>query len=205
MERIYGSLRKSQRSFNQAQSTYDGLVEKERNVSSELENIPQGHPSRRAKSDELLQLRAQKEHSQTTMDAHSKKLDSLNRQLIEAGLKTPPESSDSEDDAFPSDASSEAEMQTEETEGAQDEEDEEEAEGETSPPMDDGGAKVTAASESTGINREGVEEEDDGDVTKVENCLLDTPPPSNPELMAPDSMDPTNLECQTLPVEDRQA
>ena len=97
----------------------------------------------------------------------------------------PPESSDSEDDASPSDASSEAEMQTEETEGAQEDEDEEVAEGETSTLMDDGGAKVTAASESTGINRVGVEEEDDGDVTEAENHLLDTPSPSNPRIDGP--------------------
>ena len=139
------------------------------------------------------------------MDVHSKRLDSLNRQLIEASLKTPPESSDDEDDTFPSDASYEAKMQTEEAEGAQEDEDEEEAEGETSPPMDDGGAEVTAASESTGINREGVKEEDDGDVTEADNCLLDTPSPSDPKLMAPDSTDPTNPESQTLPAEDQQA
>ena len=146
------------------------------------------------------------EHNQTTMDIHSKKLDFLNRQLIEAGLKTPPESSDSEDDASPSDVSSEAKMQTEENEGAQDEdEDEEVVEGETSTPMDDGGAEATAASKSTGIDVVGVEEEDDGDVTKVENPLLDTPPPPNPESIAPDSMDSTRLESQTLPVEDRLA
>ena len=89
--------------------------------------------------------------------------------------------------------------------GAQEDEDEEEAEGKTFPPTDNGGAEVTAASKSTGINREGVEEEDDGDVTEAENHLLDTPSPLNPELMAPDSTDPTNLESQTLPVEDQQA
>ena len=56
------------------------------------------------------------------MDVHSKRMDSLNNQLVEAGLKMPPESSDSEDDASSSDTSSEAEMQTEEMEEVLDEE-----------------------------------------------------------------------------------
>ena len=58
VEWIYGSLWKSQRNFDRAQSTYDGLVKKEWYVEIELGNIPQGHPSRGAKSDELLQLYA---------------------------------------------------------------------------------------------------------------------------------------------------
>ena len=97
VERIYGSLQKTQRSLDRAQSTLDGLVEKERYAEVELGNIPEGHPSRGAKSDELLRICTQMERSQATLEAHSQKLDSLNRQLIEAGLKTPPESSDSED------------------------------------------------------------------------------------------------------------
>ena len=203
VEQIYGSLRKTQRSLDQAQSLLDGLIEKERNVKTELGNIPEGHPSRGAKSDELLQIRTQMERNRTTLEAHSKKLDSLDRQLIEASLKMPPESSDSEDDVSSSDTSSEADMQTEEVKG--DQEGKEEAEGDTSMPMDDGGAEAAAAAEEERDNREGTEEEDDGDVTEAENCLLDTPPPPNSESTAPDSMDPTGLESQVLLVQDRQA
>ena len=203
VEQIYGSLRKTQRSLDWAQSILDRLREKERNVETELGNIPEGHRSRGAKSDELLQICTQMERNRATLEAHSKKLDSLDRQLIEASLKMPPESSDSEDDASSSDTSSEAEMQTEEVEGAQ--EDEVEAEGDDSIPMDDGGAEAAAAAEEEGTNRVEVEEEDDGDVTEAENRLLDTPPPPNPESMAQDSTDPTCPESQTLPVQDRQA
>ena len=94
-------------------------------------------------------------------------------------------------------------MQTEEVEGAQEEE--EGVEGDTSTPIDDRGAEVTAANDGAEIDRVEVEEEDDGDVTEAENCLLDTPPPPNPESMAPDSTDPTGPESQALPVQDRQA
>ena len=202
VERIYGSLQKTQRSLNQAQSILDGLKEKERNVETELGNIPEGHPSRGTKSDELLQIRTQMERNRATLEAHSKKLDSLDMQLIEAGLKMPPESSDSEDDASSSDASSEADMQTEEVEG--DQEDEGEVEGEASIPMDDGGAEAAAAAEEERTNEEGVEEEDEGDVTKAENRLLDAPPPPNSESLVPDSTDPTCPESQVLSVQDRQ-
>ena len=105
------------------------------------------------------------------MEAHSKKLDSLDMQLIEAGLKTPPESSDSEDGACSSDTSSEAEMQTEEAQ-----EGKEEVEGDASIPMDDGGAEAATVVEEEETNKVEAEEENNGDVTKVENCLLDTPP-----------------------------
>ena len=203
VERIYGSLRKTQRSLDQAQSILDRLREKERNVETELGNIPEGHPSRGAKSDELLQICTQIEHNRTTLEAHSKKLDSLDRQLMEASLKMPPESSDGEDDASSSDTSSEAEMQTEEVEG--DQEDEEGAEGDASIPMDDGGAEVAAVAEEEEIHKAEAEKEDDGDVTEAENRLLDTPPPPNSESMAQGSSDPTGLESQALPVQDRQA
>ena len=52
------------------------------------------------------------ERTRATLEVHSEKLDSLNNQLIEAGLKTPSESSDGEDDASSSKASFEAEMET---------------------------------------------------------------------------------------------
>ena len=89
VERIYASLRKTQRSLDRAQSTLDGLIEKERYTEVELGNIPEGHPSRGAKSDELLQIRSQMECNRNTLDIHSKKLDSLNDQLVQAGMKTP--------------------------------------------------------------------------------------------------------------------
>ena len=63
VERIYGLLRKTQRSLDRAQSILDRLREKERNVEMELGNIPEGHPSRGAKSDELLQIRNQMERN----------------------------------------------------------------------------------------------------------------------------------------------
>ena len=203
VEWIYGLLRKTQRSLDQAQSLLDRLMEKERNVKTELGNIPEGHPSRGAKSNELLQIRTQMERNRTTLEAHSKKLDSFDRQLIEAGLKMPPESSGSEDNASSSDTSSEADMQTEEVEG--DQEDKEEAEGDASIPMDDGGAEATAAAEEERTNKEGVEKEDGGDVTEAENHLLDTPPPLNSESVVPDSTDPACPVSQVLPVQDRQA
>ena len=202
VERIYGSLRKTQRSLNQAQSLLDRLKEKEQYVKIELGNIPEGHPSRGAKSDELLQIRNQMERNRATLEVHSEKLDSLDRQLIEAGLKMPPESSDSENGASSSNTSSEADMQIEEVEG--DQEDEGEVEGEASIPMDDGGAEAAAAAEEERTNEEGPEEEDEGDVTKAENRLLDTPPPPNSESVVPDSTDPTCPESQVLPVQDRQ-
>ena len=200
VERIYGLLRKTQRSLNRAQSLLDGLKEKERNVEVELGNIPEGHPSRGAKSDELLQIRNQMERTRATLEVHSEKLDSLDNQLIEAGLKTPPESSDDEDDASSSEASLEAEMETGEAQ-----EEEEEAEDDASVPMDDGGAEAAAAAEGEETNKAGAEEEDDGDVTEAENRLLDTPPPPNSESMDPDSTDPAGQESQVPPAQDRQA
>ena len=89
VERIYGSLHKTERSLDRAQCTLNGLIEKERYAEMELGNIPEGHPSRGAKSDELLQICSQMERNRTTLDTHAKKLDSLNDQLIVAGLKTP--------------------------------------------------------------------------------------------------------------------
>ena len=200
VERIYGLLQKTQRSLNRAQSLLDGLKEKEWNVEVELGNIPEGHPSRRAKSDELLQIHNQMERTRATLEVHSEKLDSLNNQLIEAGLKTPPESSDGEDDTSSSEASLEAEMETREAQ-----EEEEEAEDDASILMDDGGAEAAAAAEGEETNRVGAEEEDDGDVTEAENHLLDTPPPPNPESMDPDSTDPTGQESQVPPAQDQQA
>ena len=51
-----------------------------------------------------------------------------------------------------------------------------------------------------------VEAEDDGDVTEVENRLLDNPPPPpNPESMDPDSTDPAGQESHVPPAQDRQA
>ena len=197
VERIYGLLRKTQRSLNQAQSLLDGLKEKERYVQIELGNIPEGHPSRGDKSNELLQIRNQMERTHATLEVHSEKLDSLDNQLIEAGLKTPPESSDSGDDASSSEASLEAEMETGEAQ-----EEEEEAEDDASVPMDDGGAEVAAAAEGEETNKVGVEEEDDGDVTEAENCLLDTPPPPNSESTDPDSTDPAGQESQVPPTQD---
>ena len=200
VERIYGLLRKTQRSLNRAQSLLDGLKEKERNVEVELANIPEGHPSRGAKADELLQIRNQMERTRATLEVHSEKLDSLDNQLIEAGLKTPPESSDNEDDASSSEASLEAEMETGEAQ-----EEGEEAEDDASVPMDDEGAEAVAAAGGEETNRARVEEVDDGDVTEAENRLLDSPPPPNSESMDPDSTDPTGQESQVLPAQDRQA
>ena len=199
VERIYGLLRKTQRSLNRAQSLLDGLKEKERYVKIELGNIPEGHPSRGAKSDELLQIRNQMERTHATLEVHSEKLDSLDNQLIEAGLKMPPESSDSEDDASSSEASLEAEMETGEAR-----EEEEEAEDDTSVLMDDGGAEAAAAAEGEETNKVGAEEEDDGDVTEAENRLLDTPPPPNSESMDPDSTVPAGQESQVPPAQDQQ-
>ena len=200
VEQIYGLLWKTQRSLNQPQSLLDRLKEKERYVEIELGNIPEGHPSRGAKSDELLQIRNQMEHTRATLEVHSKKLDSLDNQFIEAGLKTPPESSDSEANASSSEASLEAEMETGEAQ-----EEEEEAEDDASIPMDDGGAEAAVAAEGEGTNKVGAEEEDDGDVTEAENCLLDTPPPLNSESMDPDSTDPAGQESQVPLVQDRQS
>ena len=197
VERIYGLLQKTQRSLNRAQSLLDGLKEKERYVEIELGNIPEGHPSRGAKSDELLQIRNQMERTRATLEVHSEKLDSLDNQLIEAGLKMPPESSDSEANASSSEASLEAEMETGEAQ-----EEEEEAENDASVPMDDGGAEAAVAAEGEETNKVGAEEEDDGDVTEAENCLLDSPPPPNSESMDPDSTDPAGQESQVPPAQD---
>ena len=200
VEHIYGLLWKTQRSLNWAQSLLDGLKEKERNVKVKLANIPEGHSSRGAKVDELLQIRNQMERTCATLEVHSKKLDSLDNQLIEASLKTPPESSDDEDDASSSEASLEAEMEKGEAQ-----EEGEEAEDDASVTMDDGGAEAAAAAEEEETNRARVEEEDDGDITEAENCLLDTPPPPNPESMDPDSTGLAGQESQVLPAQDRQA
>ena len=140
------------------------------------------------------------EHTRATLEVHSKKLDSLDNQLIEAGLKTPPESSDSEDDASSSEASLEAEMETGEAQ-----EEEEEAEDDASIPMDDGGAEAAVAAEVEETNKVEAEEEDEGDITEAENRLLDTPPPPNPESMDPDSTGPTGQESQVPPAQDQQA
>ena len=94
-------------------------------------------------------------------------------------------------------------MQTEEVEEAQ--EDEEEAEGDASIPMDDGRAEAAAAAEEEGTNKVGAEGEDDGDVTEVENRLLDTLPPPNSESVVPDPTELVGPESQVLPVQDRQA
>ena len=203
VERVYGSLRKTQRSLERAQSTLDGLVEKERIVEVELGNIPEGQPSKGAKSDELLQIRSQMERNRTILDTHSEKINSLNRQLIAAGLKTPPESSDDEGsakEASSSDTSSEAEIPTEEVNEVQ--EAGEEAVDDI--PMEDEEAEASVV-EADGVRVE--EQEDDGDVTEVENCLLDTPPTSQTEPMDPDStgLQPTGLGSQTVPDADRQA
>ena len=200
VERAYGSLRKAQRSYDRAQCTLNGLIEKERYAEMELGNIPEGHPSRGAKSDELLQIRSQMERNRTTLDAHIKKLDSINDQLIGAGLKTPPDTSDDEEGtegASSADNPSEAEMSAEEVEGAQGDE---EAEGGNPTLMED--EEVEASAEQTGV-----EGEDDGDVTEAENRLLDDTPSPAPK---PDSTDPNSTELrgpesQTASVEDRQA
>ena len=137
------------------------------------------------------------ERTRATLEVHSRKLDSLDNQLIEAGLKTPPESSDGEDDASSSKASLEAEMETGEAQ-----EEAEEAEDDASIPMDDGGAEAAVAAEGEETNKVGAEEEDDGDVTEAENRLLDTPPPLNPESMDPDSTGPAGQESQVPPAQD---
>ena len=202
VERVYGSLRKTQRSLGRARCTLDGLIKKEQNIELELGNIPEGHPCKGAKSDELLQIRSQMERNRTTLDTHSKKLDSINRQLIEAGLKTTPESSDDEGDAeeaSPSDTSSEAGTPTEEV--GEVPEVEEEAEGEIPTPMEDEEVEALV------VGADGVEgeEEDDGTITEAENLLLNTSPTSVPEPMDPDSIQPTSLESQSVQVGDRQA
>ena len=200
VERIYGLLRKTQRSLNRAQSLLDGLKEKEQNVEVELANIPEGHPSRGAKADELLQICTQMERTRATLEVHSEKLDSLNNLLIEAGQKMPPESSDEEDDASSSEASLEAEMETGEAQ-----EEGEEAEDNASVPMDDEGAEVVASAGGEETNRAREEEVDDGDVTEAENRLLDSPPPPNSESRDPDSTDPIGQGSQVLPAQDQQA
>ena len=199
VERIHGSLRKTQRSLERAECTLNGLIEKERYVEMELGNIPEGHPSRRAKSDELLQICFQMERNRTTLDTHIKKLDSLNDQLILAGLKTSPDTSDEGEDseeASSTDDSSEAEMSAGEVEGDQG------VNGET------GGKNPTLMEDTevvASVEQAEGEEEDDGTITEAENALLNTPPASVAENTDPGSAEPMGPESQTASVEDRQA
>ena len=202
VERVHGSLRKAQRSLERAECTLNGLIEKERYAEMELGNIPEGHPSRGAKSDELLQIRSQMERNRATIDKHSGAIDSLNDQLVLAGLKTPPDTSDEDEDseeASATDDSSEAEMSTREVE--EDPGVEGETGGENPAPMED--AEVVASEEQA----DG-EEIDDGSITEAENALLDNPPvPLAEEFVNMDSgsAEPTGPESRAVSVEDRQA
>ena len=168
----------AQQGYDSAQSIYDGLVEKEKVAETELKNIPEGHPSRKEKSDELLRLCNQKEQSQTTMETNMAKMDSLNQQLMEAGLLTPPELEGEDDSDSRSDASSTSsglDMQVKEVEEAEGEE--EATENEAPAPMSVEGAKELDLNVGTGELKAEVkaEAETSGVITEAEDHFLDTP------------------------------
>ena len=196
VERVYGLLCKAQQSYDSTQSTYDGLVEKEKVVETELGNIPEGHPSKKQKSDELLRLRNQKERSQTMMETHMNKMDSLNRWLMEAGLLTPPESLDGEDNIdSPSDTSSEVDMQVEEVE------EEEVAEREAPALMSVEGTEELDL--NVGAGEPEAKVEGSGVITEAEDCFLDTPTAETTDggLEAPTDTPP--VESPGVQAEDR--
>ena len=160
---MYAQLHKAQRGYDRAQAAHVGLGEKEKNIETELGNIPEGHPSKRQKTDELLRIRNQLENSRAMMESHSCKIDSLNGRLMEARLITPPDSP--EESEASSESSSEEEVSMERDEATNEEE--------APTPMNVEGAKPQAkvVSEEVEIQTTAVEENEP--ITEVEDCVLD--------------------------------